>query len=80
MYAEALLLDVVASMGCTDDHEKLRASKTFSCESYDHAMNIGDKVPEFEMLDQQGASVSLGDLLSDGRLVLYFYIKAKTSG
>lgn len=43
-------------------------------------MNIGDKVPEFEASDQQGATVSLGDLLANGRLVLYFYIKAKTPG
>lgn len=48
--------------------------------SYIGAMNIGDKVPEFELPDQQGNGVSLGDLLSNGRLVLYFYIKAKTPG
>ena len=43
-------------------------------------VNIGDKVPEFELPDQQGNTVSLGELLANGRLVLYFYIKAKTPG
>ncbi len=43
-------------------------------------MNVGDIAPEFELPDQQGNTVSLGDLLANGRLVLYFYIKAKTPG
>jgi len=43
-------------------------------------MNIGDKVPEFELPNQQGETVRLDDLLANGRLVLYFYIKAKTPG
>lgn len=48
--------------------------------SYVGAMNVGDKVPEFELPDQQGTAVSLSSLLANGRLVLYFYIKAKTPG
>lgn len=43
-------------------------------------MNIGDQVPGFELPDQQGNNVTLDDLLANGRLVLYFYIKAKTPG
>lgn len=43
-------------------------------------MNIGDKVPGFELADQQGNIVTLDDLLSSGPLVLYFYIKAQTPG
>lgn len=43
-------------------------------------MNVGDKVPDFELPDQQGNPVSLDSLLAEGRLVLYFYIKAKTPG
>jgi len=43
-------------------------------------VNIGDKVSEFELPDQQGNMVALSDLLAEGRLVLYFYIKAKTFG
>lgn len=43
-------------------------------------MNVGDTVPDFELPDQQGNGVSLSSLLANGRLVLYFYIKAKTPG
>ena len=43
-------------------------------------LDIGDVVEEFDALDQSGASVSLGELLSGGPLVLFFYIKAKTPG
>lgn len=43
-------------------------------------MKPGDIAPEFELPDQQGNPVSLDDLLSNGRLVLYFFLKAKTTG
>lgn len=33
----------------------------------------GSIAPDFEGLDQSGAKVTLADLLSEGRLVLYFY-------
>ena len=43
-------------------------------------LNVGDTVEEFELADQAGQRVSLGDLLATGPLVVYFYIKAKTTG
>lgn len=43
-------------------------------------MQIGAQVPDFELPDQQGDSVVLSDLLAQGPLVVYFYIKAKTPG
>lgn len=43
-------------------------------------MQIGAKVPDFELPDQRGDSVALSDLLAQGPLVVYFYIKAKTPG
>ena len=43
-------------------------------------MKVGDTVEDFEVLDQDGDTVSLGQLLESGPLVLYFYIKAKTPG
>ena len=43
-------------------------------------MKVGDKAPEFELPDQQGTTVTSAELLAQGRLVLYFYIKAKTPG
>lgn len=42
-------------------------------------MNIGDKVPDFLGLDQDGNEVRLSDA-PDKTLVLYFYPKDKTSG
>jgi len=42
-------------------------------------LSVGDPAPDFELLDQDGESVSLSDF--DGRtVVLYFYPKAKTGG
>ena len=43
-------------------------------------MKIGVTVPGFDLPDQRGASVTLDELLAEGHLVLYFYIKAKTPG
>ena len=40
----------------------------------------GDRVPEFELPDQTGASRSLSDLLTDGPIVLFFYPAAMTPG
>ena len=43
-------------------------------------MNVGDKVEEFSLEDQHGDMVTLSSLLETGPLVVYFYIKAMTSG
>jgi peroxiredoxin Q/BCP len=43
-------------------------------------MRVGDTVDDFEVLDQDGEEVTLGQLLEGGPVVLYFYIKAKTPG
>ena len=42
-------------------------------------LNIGDKAPEFSLLDQNGNSVSLNDF-SGKKVVLWFFTKASTSG
>ncbi|MCU1659580.1 MAG: Alkyl hydroperoxide reductase subunit C-like protein [Pseudonocardiales bacterium] len=43
-------------------------------------MRVGDEVPEFELLDQDGAPRSLSKLLTDGPIVLFFYPAAMTPG
>ncbi len=43
-------------------------------------MKVGDVVQDFSALDQNGEEVTLVDLVAEGPLVLYFYIKAKTPG
>ena len=43
-------------------------------------MKSGDLIDDFELLDQDGNTVTLSDLVADGPAVLYFYIKAKTPG
>jgi thioredoxin-dependent peroxiredoxin len=43
-------------------------------------MRIGDEVPDFELLDQEGVPRRLTSLLADGPLVLFFYPAAMTSG
>ena len=42
-------------------------------------LNIGDKAPEFSLLDQNGNRVSLNDF-SGKKVVLWFFTKASTSG
>jgi len=42
-------------------------------------LNIGDKAPEFELLNDEEISVKLSDFLGQ-RVVLFFYPKAGTSG
>jgi peroxiredoxin Q/BCP len=43
-------------------------------------MKVGDKVEDFTLEDQNGQPVTLSGLLENGPLVVYFYIKAMTSG
>lgn len=39
----------------------------------DQALGVGDTVPDFELSNQHGETVSLSDLLVDGPLVISFY-------
>jgi peroxiredoxin Q/BCP len=43
-------------------------------------MRPGDEVPEFELSDQDGRPRTLGELLADGPVVLFFYPAALTTG
>lgn len=43
-------------------------------------MRVGEEVPDFEAPDQQGRPVRLGELLSAGPVVLFFYPRAMTRG
>lgn len=43
-------------------------------------MKQGDTVEDFTLEDQRGQPVTLSSLLESGPLVVYFYIKAMTSG
>ncbi|RCV50657.1 peroxiredoxin [Marinitenerispora sediminis] len=43
-------------------------------------MQTGDEVPDFELPDQDGVPRRLGDLLSGGPVVLFFYPAAMTRG
>ena len=43
-------------------------------------MRAGDLAPDFTLLDQDGASVSLKALLVNGPVVLFFYPAAMTTG
>ena len=42
-------------------------------------LNIGDKMPDFEVIDQDGNKVSSNDLIGK-KTVVYFYPKDNTSG
>lgn len=43
-------------------------------------MDIGDQVPDFKATIQDGSTVSLGELVSDGPVVIFSYPKAHTGG
>ena len=43
-------------------------------------MNVGDTVANFTLDDQNGNPVSFDSLIAEGPVVVYFYIKAMTSG
>ncbi len=43
-------------------------------------LSIGSKAPEFVLSDQDGAEISLSDLLQDGPLIIYFYPADFTPG
>ena len=43
-------------------------------------MRTGDSAPDFELPDQDGKPVRLGDLLMQGPVVLFFYPAAMTPG
>ncbi|MCC5856326.1 MAG: thioredoxin-dependent thiol peroxidase [Idiomarina sp.] len=43
-------------------------------------LQAGDKAPEFSLLNQDGESVSLTELLKQHRVLVYFYPKAMTPG
>ena len=43
-------------------------------------VKVGDKVADFEAVDQHGQTVALSDLLETGPVVMYFYPKAMTPG
>ena len=43
-------------------------------------MRVGDEVPDFELLDQDGTPRRLSTVLQDGPVVLFFYPAAMTPG
>jgi peroxiredoxin Q/BCP len=43
-------------------------------------LKVGDKAPDFKLLDQQGQQVQLAKLVKQGRVFIYFYPKADTPG
>lgn len=43
-------------------------------------LSVGDKAPEFTLLDQSGESVSLAQFFGEKNLLVYFYPKASTPG
>lgn len=43
-------------------------------------LEAGDRAPDFTLRDQDGAAVTLSELLKDGALVLYFYPADFTPG
>jgi peroxiredoxin Q/BCP len=44
------------------------------------ALHVGDTIPDFSLKDQFGNMVKIKDLLSQEKLVLYFYPKDETPG
>ena len=43
-------------------------------------LNVGDKAPAFELLNQEGETIALSDYHGKNHVVLYFYPKNETPG
>jgi len=43
-------------------------------------LKVGDRAPDFTLLDTEGKQVRLSNLLASGPVILAFYIKAGTPG
>ncbi|HEG2385755.1 TPA: redoxin domain-containing protein, partial [Campylobacter jejuni] len=43
------------------------------------SLNIGDKAPQFELLNQDGVKIALKDFIGK-KVILYFYPKDNTPG
>ncbi|MFF4507894.1 peroxiredoxin [Streptomyces sp. NPDC001401] len=43
-------------------------------------VNVGDRIDDFELPDETGATRTLSELLADGPVVLFFYPAALTAG
>ena len=43
-------------------------------------LKIGDRAPDFGLLDQKGQTIKLSDFLGKKSVVLAFYIRASTPG
>jgi peroxiredoxin len=54
------------------------ADPTSSASTQRGAPKVGDRAPDFTLVDQNGALVRLGEFLGKKRVVLAFYIKAFT--
>lgn len=44
------------------------------------SLSVGDKVPEFNLLDQDGADFNIADFVGKQAMVIYFYPKDDTPG
>jgi len=44
-----------------------------------HALNVGDKAPDFTLSGPDGKPVKLGDLTAKGPVVLYTFVAAFTN-
>lgn len=88
---EAIRYGGVLRVAEIEEGEKVLARNCLS-EKYDNGQNrvhhknasenmlkTGDQAPAFEALDQNGNTITLADLLSQGkRIILYFYPKDNT--
>ncbi len=43
-------------------------------------IKVGDRAPDFTLVDTEGRNVTLSRLLEEGPVILYFFPKAFTSG
>ena len=53
---------------------------TFGIQTKDSALAVGDKVPEFSLLDQNGEEFKVTDFVGKSPMVIYFYPKDDTPG
>lgn len=64
---------VLVSVGGVFAQDRMMAKRTTADEAAKTALNVGGKMPSFTLIDAGKKSVSSGDLLKQGNLVLVFY-------
>jgi peroxiredoxin Q/BCP len=76
----AKIRDLLMVLGASIISRRILRTTSRAGECAMKAVSVGDKAPDFELVNQSGDKVRLSDFLGKKNVVLYFYPKDFTSG